>query len=116
MGMLLGLLAAPMKVDAACAVPRTRQVLSGFAPSRMTQLFRQSRGARFGSSRSRFGRSRFGSLRFGSRRFGRTRFGASRSSGLAGGRMSQLFSASRTRLSSRKFFSLAPRCRPFGLR
>ena len=106
------LAAMPARADAgvACAVPRSRQVLSGFAPSRMAALFRQGRRSPFGSSQSRFRTARFGSPRFGSIRFGSTRFGTSRSSGLAGGRMSQAFSASHTRFSSRTFFSSAPRC------
>ncbi|MBI3330982.1 MAG: hypothetical protein HYZ96_02590 [Candidatus Omnitrophica bacterium] len=112
MGAWLGLVATPALVEAACAVPRSRQILSGFGQSRMAQLFAQSRRTRSGSQRSQFGRRQFGSPRFGSRRFGSTRFGTSRGSGLAGGRMSRLFAASRSRrFSSRRLFSLAPRCR-----
>ena len=116
-GAWLALTAVPARVDAgiACSVPRSRQVLSGFAPSRMAELFRQSRRWSAGSSSLRFRQTHLGSPRFGSLWFGTRRFGGSAAFGLAGGRISKLFSESRhRRLSSRKFFSSAPRCHAFG--
>jgi hypothetical protein len=111
--------ALPPRVDAGvtCSVPRSRLVFRAFAPSTtMARLFRERQRSHPSATRSPFIQNRFGSPRFGSRQFGATRFGAPRSSGLAGGRMGRLFSASRIQRSSRKFFSVVPQCRPFGVR
>lgn len=109
----LALSAVAPNVDAAgipCSVPRSRQILSGFGPSRMASLFRARRGSRFGSAQSQARRAHLGNPRFGSIRFGASRFGRSTAFGLAGGRLSAAFNASHRRLASRQFFSSFPRC------